>query len=134
MLKLLTVEMPKKMFVIANPKCILGHKFRRRASREKNNIFAFQIKSDLPHSCPARRRNPARVEYVHDCKRGAPSSTYVHTYIHTYIHMYKRLIYTQVISGANPTTLEFASTTPALYVVGESVFQIRRKYFYFKTQ
>jgi hypothetical protein len=111
MLKLLTVEMPKKcfakkMFVIANPKCILGHKFRRRASREKNNIFAFQIKSDLPHSCPARRRNPARVEYVHDCKRGAPSSTY--------IHMYKRLIYTQVISGANPTTLELTSTTPAL--------------------
>jgi hypothetical protein len=33
--------------------------------------------------------------------------------------------------GANPTTFEYTATTPALYVVGQSVFQSRIKYFCF---
>jgi hypothetical protein len=38
------------------------------------------------------------------------------------------------ISGANPTTFEFTATTPALYIVGYSVFQSRRKYFCFQNE
>jgi hypothetical protein len=34
--------------------------------------------------------------------------------------------------GANPTTSEYTPTASALYIVGQSVFQSRRKYFCFQ--
>jgi hypothetical protein len=34
-------------------------------------------------------------------------------------------------TGANPTTFEFTATTPALHLVGYSVYESRIKYFLF---